>query len=274
MSVNPMSHENKDVVLDVMRTERQNFYDIIDNPDNWRVQTRAELWEVRDVAGHMVDVNEGYLARWEIARQGEKFPEPLGLTVMADRLNKRAQFLRSVPRDEVIDRLKSSAAALDSIFEDLTAEEWSDFLVPHVYMGSLPTFFYPAFQIMDYGVHSWDMRWGLGKRDASLDERTAGVLVPYMFILMQSTVDQASAAGLDATYGITVDGEWGGTWKATVSDGEFSYEPTETLDDVDTTYHYANASDFVLSTFQRIDAGEASGDQTVIDKVDTLFFRI
>lgn len=274
MSVNPMSYESKDVVLDVVRTERQNFYDIIDDPDNWRVQTRAELWEVRDVAGHMVDVNEGYLTRWEIARQGVEFPNPLGVIVMAERLNQAAQAFRSVPREEVIDRLKSSAAALDAIFENLTTDEWSEFLVPHVYMGPLPTFFFPAFQIMDYGVHSWDMRWGLGKKDASLDERSAGVLVPYMFILMQSTVDQESAAGLNATYGIVVDGEWGGTWKATVSDGEFSYEPAESLDDVQATYHYANASDFVLTIFQRVNAGEASGDRDIISKIDTLFFRI
>lgn len=274
MSVNPMNYANKDLVLDVVRTERRNFYDIIDDPDNWRVQTRAELWEVRDVAGHMVDVNEGYLKRWEIARQGEEFPQPLGLTVMAERLNEGAQSFRSVPREEVIDRLKASAAELDDIFEDLTAEEWSEFLVPHVYMGPLPTFFYPAFQIMDYGVHAWDMRWGLGEKGAALDERTAGVLVPYMFILMQSTVDQESAAGLDTTYGIVVDGEWGGTWKAMVSDGEFSYEPTENLDDVQATYHYDNASDFVLTTFQRTKAGQASGDPAVIAGVDELFFRI
>jgi uncharacterized protein (TIGR03083 family) len=274
MSANPMSYNNKDLVLDVVRTERRNFYDIIDDPDNWRVQTRAELWEVRDMAGHMVDVNEGYLERWEIARQGEEFPAPLGTTVMAERLNEAAQSLRSVPREEVIERLKTSAAELDDIFEDLTEEEWSEFLVPHVFMGPLPTFFYPAFQIMDYGVHSWDMRWGLGEKDASLDERTAGVLVPYMLILMQSTVDQESAAGLDAVYGIVVDGAWGGTWKATVSDGEFSYEPTEDLNDVQAIYHYANASDFVLTTFQRTKAAEASGDQEVIAGVDNLFFTI
>jgi hypothetical protein len=41
-------------------------------------------------------------------------------------------------------------------------------------MGPLPTLFYPAFHVMDYGVHTWDMRWGLGEKDRKLDERTAG----------------------------------------------------------------------------------------------------
>ena len=30
-------------------------------------------------------------------------------------------------------------------------------------MGPLPAFFYPAFQLMDYGVHSWDIRQGTGR---------------------------------------------------------------------------------------------------------------
>ena len=35
---------------------------------------------------------------------------------------------------------------------------------------------YPAFHVMDYGVHTWDMKWGLGQKTAKLDERTAGEL--------------------------------------------------------------------------------------------------
>ncbi len=32
MAVNSMDHSGKDTVLDVVRTERATFYDIIDNP--------------------------------------------------------------------------------------------------------------------------------------------------------------------------------------------------------------------------------------------------
>ncbi|MBI3734782.1 MAG: hypothetical protein HY259_15185, partial [Chloroflexi bacterium] len=59
--VNPMSYAGKLVVLDVVRTERQSFYDLIDDPKNWNVQTRCTEWEVRDLVGHMIDVTEGYL---------------------------------------------------------------------------------------------------------------------------------------------------------------------------------------------------------------------
>ncbi len=50
------------------------------------------------------------------------------------------------------------------ILEGLSEDDWTDLIVPHFYMGPLPAFFYPAFQLMDYGVHSWDIRQGTGSR--------------------------------------------------------------------------------------------------------------
>jgi uncharacterized protein (TIGR03083 family) len=273
MALNPMDYSAKDTVLDVVRTERARFYGMIDQPQNWEAPTRSGHWEERDLVGHLIDVTEGYISRWDMAHKGEP-ATPLGLLVMAQELDRVALTFRTTPRDQAISRLKASSDKLMSILDGLTADEWGNYTITHVFMGPLPMFFYPAFQIMDYGVHSWDMRWGLGEKDAKLDERTAGVLVPYMFILMQSTVDQESAAGLDVTYGIIVDGEWGGTWRVQIKDGQFTYAPAEALDDVAATFHYKDASDFVLYTFGRIEAGDATGDPQVIEKIRHLFFRI
>ena len=273
MAVNSMDHSGKDTVVDVVRTERANFYDVIDDPDNWYVQTRCAAWEVRDIAGHMIDVTEGYLSRWDMARNNEP-ADALGLLVMGETLNDHAQAFRSVPREEVIARLKSDSDKMLAIFDTLTAEEWSGFNVTHPFMGPLPTFFYPAFHVMDYGVHTWDMNWGLGQKDAKLDERTAGVLVPYMFILMMSTVDQESVKGLDIEFGVKIDGEWGGQWRVRVKDGAYTYAPADNLDGVQALFHFKNASDFVLTTFQRFPGGETSGDPKVIDQVRHMFFRI
>ncbi len=273
MAVNSMDHSGKDTVVDVVRTERANFYDVIDDPDNWYVQTRCAAWEVRDIAGHMIDVTEGYLSRWDMARNNEP-ADALGLLVMGETLNDHAQAFRSVPREEVIARLKSDSDKMLAIFDTLTAEEWSGFNVTHPFMGPLPTFFYPAFHVMDYGVHTWDMKWGLGQKDAKLDERTAGVLVPYMFILMMSTVDQESVKDLDIEFGVKIDGEWGGQWRVRVKDGAYTYAPADNLDGVQALFHFENASDFVLTTFQRFPGGETSGDPKVIDQVRHMFFRI
>lgn len=273
MAVNPMAYSSKDVVLDVIRTEQQRFFEVVDNPNNWLVDTRCEGWQVRDMVGHMIDVTEGYLKRWEMAHQGE-YPNGIGLGVMADELNKGALNLRSLSREEAIARLKAAASKMMSIFEGLSEEDWSGFNVSHIFMGPLPTFFFPAFQIMDYGVHTWDMHWGLGDKDAKLDERTAGVLVPYMFILWQYTVDQEAAEGGDVVYGLDVDGEWGGKWKVTVKDGQFSAESTDDLSDAQAVFHFSHPSDMVLTAYQRFEGGEASGDENAIKQVRGLFFRI
>lgn len=274
MAINPMAYSSKDVVLDVVRTERGRFYEVIDDPKNWHVDTRCEGWQVRDMVGHMIDVSEGYLTRWDIAQRGEEAPAPHGWLVMADELNQGALAFRSLPRDEAIARLKAASNRLMERFEDLTEEEWNSFLVAHVFSGPLPAFCYPAFQIMDYGVHTWDMHWGLGTREARLDERTAGVLVPYMFIIWQYSVDQEAAKGVDVTYGVKVDGEWGGQWKIRVKDGQLSYEPTDDLSDVQAVFHFEHPSDMVLTAYQRFEGGTATGDPEVIKKVRNLFFHI
>jgi uncharacterized protein (TIGR03083 family) len=268
-----MDYSAKGLVLDVVHTERGKFYQIIDNPANWESPTKSGHWQVRDLAGHMIDVTEGYLTRWDMARRGEQVA-PLGLLVMAQELDRVALTFRNLPRDEVVSRLKASSDKLMTIFDGLTAEQWGTFNVTHVFMGPLPMFFYPAFQIMDYGVHTWDMRWGLGEQGAKVDERAAGVLVPYMFILMQSTVDQGSAKDVDLEYGIVVDGEWGGMWRAKVKDGQFSYEAVSDVASLPASFHYRDASDFVLTSFQRGDYGEASGDPEAIATARRLYFKI
>src|SRR5436190_20196888 len=104
--VNPMSYAGKPVVLDVIRKERQEFYDLIEDPANWNVQTRCTEWEVRDLVGHMIDVTEGYLSRWEVAKRGES-ADALGLQVMGELLNDRAQEFRSLSREEALARLEA-----------------------------------------------------------------------------------------------------------------------------------------------------------------------
>lgn len=274
MAMNTMDYSAKPLLLDVIRTERARFYDLIDDPKNWDAQTRCEAWETRDIVGHMIDVTEGYLDRWKMAREGRPI-DTRGLLVMATGLDDNAKSFRRLSREEAIARLKSDSDRMMEIFDSLTEEEWNNFIVTHPYMGGLPTLFYPAFHVMDYGVHTWDIQWGLGAKDAPMDERAAGVLVPYMLgALLPSTVDQGSAKGAEFEIGLIVDGEWGGKWRARVKDGQFSSEPADNLDDVRATIHFKNASDFVLTCFQRFPGGAASGDPKVIEQYRNLFFRI
>ncbi len=273
-AVNSMDYSGKQAVLDVIRRESADFFSLVDDPKNWNVQTRCTEWEVRDLVGHMIDVTEGYLTRWDKAKSKED-ASSVGLLVMAHDLNEKAQSFRNLPREEAIDRLKNDYTRMMDIFEKLTPDEWGSFTVTHPFMGPLPTLFYPAFHVMDYGVHTWDIRYGLGEKTRKLDERTAGVLIPYMLMaLLPSTVDAKSASGVEVQYGIEISGEWGGKWRATVKDCKFEAKPeTDDFKGCDSVFSF-DPSDFVLTAFQRFPGGAARGDYQVINQVRNLFFTI
>jgi uncharacterized protein (TIGR03083 family) len=272
--VNPMSYEGKQTVLDVIKREAGEFFRLAEDPANWNLQTRCTEWEVRDLVGHMIDVTEGYLARWDKAKKGEK-ADVLPLTNMAHLLNKGAQSFRTLSRSDALERLHSDYDQMMATFESLSEEDWNKFMVTHGYMGPLPTFFYPAFHVMDYGVHTWDIHYGLGQKTRRLDPRTSGVLIPYMlYALMPNTVDANASQGVDITYGIDISGEWGGKWKVTAKDGKWQPTPDDgSFAGCDALFEY-DPSDFVLTCYGRFPGGAARGDEAVIEKARHLFFAI
>src|SRR5438105_9825244 len=119
--VNPMAAEGKQTVMEVLRRDQKKFFDLVENPKNWNVQTRCTEWEVRDLVGHMIDVTEGYLSRWETAKKGES-PGALGLQVMGETLNDHALEFRKLSREEALSRFKADRDKMMAIFEALTPE--------------------------------------------------------------------------------------------------------------------------------------------------------
>src|SRR5207245_11367188 len=124
------------------------------------------------------------------------------VTVKSDTSNGRAFDFSKTPREEALARFKKDAGKLDGILEALTPDEWTGFMVYHPFAGPVSAGFYGTFQIMDYGVHPYDIEYGLGNKLATIDEATAGLILPYSFIFWMNTVDQKVAAGVDAQYGI------------------------------------------------------------------------
>jgi hypothetical protein len=146
-------------------------------------------------------------------------------------------------------------------------------MVYHPFAGPVPAGFYGTFQIMDYGVHPYDIEYGLGNKLATIDEATAGLILPYSFIFWMLTVDQKVAAGLDTQYGIETDGAWGGKWRITVKDGKWSSEAEKgNFEGCDALFHFDSAAEHVLTFFGRFPGGSASGDPAVINKVRHLFY--
>lgn len=275
LRINVMEHAGKDHLLSVVRQARADFYNLIENLDDegWQTPTACTEWQVRDVAAHMVDVTEAYIQRWALARSGQSAGPAQGVQdVMPHALDAAAKKLRQVPRRELIGRLKSASDELFAIFDGIDAHQWGGELVEHVYMGPLPTFIYMGFQLMDYSVHSWDIRAGLGI-SAPIPDAQAGALVPFMFyVLHPSTVDPKEAESLDATWGVRVSGDWGGSWKATLTNGQLSYAE-ESVTGCPVVFNF-DPSDFVLTSFQRISGGAAIGDQALAARVRRLWYKI
>ena len=266
---NGMTYEAKDNMLRVVREQAEGMFALADAPENWTKPTNSTDWEVRDVIGHIVDVTEGYFVGFEAARASAEGPENHGLPIMAKRLDERAQDFRELSQQEMMDRIKADFAKMMGIFEGLSEDDWSNLMVDHSYMGPLPSMIYPAFHLMDYGVHSWDIRQGLGQEHA-LDGETADLLVPFMFVLWKYTV--ASSEPEPCELGIRVtSGPSAGDTRVTVGPGGMDYEPGDASD---LTVIEFDPGSFVLTAFGRSNAGSIRGDRAVADQYLNLFFRI
>jgi uncharacterized protein (TIGR03083 family) len=247
---------------------------VVSDPNNWEVQTRCTEWETRDLVGHMIDVLEGYMKNWEEAKKGGN-PDAAGLQVMHSTLGDHAKDFRKLSREEALARFKKDAEKFDAILESLTPEEWTGLMITHPYSGPVPAGFYGTFQIMDYGVHPYDVEYGLGNKLATIDEATAGLILPFAFIFWQYQVDQKAAAGADFNYGIDVAGPWGGKWRITVKDGKWTPEPEKgNFEGADALFTFDSPQDLVLTFFGRYPGGSATGDPEVIDKIRHLHFAI
>src|SRR5438046_7480060 len=105
--VNVGEFDGKKFLLDLDRAERAEFYKLLDEAP-WEGTTASGHWQVRDLCGHMIDVTEGYLDRFALARAGKDAPAPLGLPIMASKLDEGAQRFRSLSKTDALTRLKTA----------------------------------------------------------------------------------------------------------------------------------------------------------------------
>jgi uncharacterized protein (TIGR03083 family) len=266
---NAMSPDGKDTILRVVRNEADQFFSMVDSDDAWEAPTGAGHWQVRDIVGHIVDTTEAYFVSFDAARSNTDVDTAYGLPGMAARVDTQAQSFRDVPRAELVERLRGDFNTMMQTLDALTDHDWTNLLVPHFYMGPLPAFFYPAFQLMDYGVHSWDVRQGTG-RAHGLSGEAADLLTPFMFVLWQATA--AAQEGEDCEVGIRItSGPNAGDTRVTIGPDGLQYE-AGTVDDV-TALEFDPGS-FVLTAFGRSNSGTIRGERAVADRYLNHFFRI
>lgn len=269
MSWNAMSYDAKDNLLRVVRQEAENMFAMAGAPGVWEAPTACPQWQVRDIVGHIIDVTESYFVGFDAARSGASVADALGVRAMQDRLDDGAKGLRALGQAEALERLRTDFDKAMEIFAALGPDDWGGLIVRHKYMGPLPAFFYPVFQLMDYGVHSWDIRQGTSKAHG-LTGDTADLLVPFMFILWQSTTDQLPAESFSV--GVRVTGRNAGDFRVSVGPDGLAYAPGD-LSEVPAVLEF-DAGSLVLTTFGRVNAGTIRGDRKLADRFLNSFIRI
>jgi len=264
------TYDAKDNLLRVLRGEAEALFAMAAAPGAWERPTACERWQVRDIVGHLIDVTEGYFAAFDASASGAQPPDALGLPPMAGSLDEAARSHRDLSQAEALDRLEADFAKMTGLASALGPEEWGGRVVTHKYMGPLPAFFYPVFQLMDYGVHGWDIRQGAGNGHA-LAADTADLLVPFMFILWQATT-RVPEATPPATVGVRVSSRNAGEYRVTVSPDGLSYEKGQ-AGGLPTVLEFDPGS-LVLTAFGRANAGTVTGDRAAAEAFLNAFFRI
>jgi uncharacterized protein (TIGR03083 family) len=267
---NATTYEGKATILRVVRDEAERMFALADKPEVWESPTACAGWSTRDIVGHIIDTTEGYFRAFDAARGTGEVPEPHGLKVMARLANEGATAFRGVPQAEMIARLRGDFDKMQEILEAVGPDDWSGLMVTHPYMGPVPAFFYAAGQLMDYGVHSWDIRETSGRGHA-LSGEAADLLVPFMFAIWQGTV-RAEAVTEPFTIGVRVTGENAGDYVVSVSGDGLTYETGE-IESLRARIEF-DAASLVLRAFGRTNGGTVRGDIDLADRFLNLFFSI
>jgi uncharacterized protein (TIGR03083 family) len=269
---NAFNYAAKDTLLGLVQREANNLISMAAESGRWEAPTACSNWQVRDQVGHMIDATEGYFPGFELARANQESTDtPIGLQAMAARLDERARAHRVLSQGEAIDRLSADLEKAMGIYESLSEEDWMGLQVFHPYAGPLPAAFYPWFQLVDYGVHSWDIREGSGESHALAGD-VADMLAPLALIVWQITaqtdnVAEPFAIGINNTSGANA-----GTFRMNVSKEGLTYEPGP-VDDLPAVIDFDPAS-LVLTSYGRVRGGTTRGDAEVADRFRSLFFQI
>jgi uncharacterized protein (TIGR03083 family) len=267
---NAMTYEGKDTILRVVRAEAERFFALAERPDLWEAPTPCDGWATRDLVAHIVDTTEGYFKAFDAARGEGEVPEPWGLAVMGEKVDEITKTFRGVGQDDLLKRLRDDFERMQDILEPIGPDDWTGYMVTHPYMGPVPAFFYAAGQLMDYGVHSWDIRQASGNAHG-LSGDAADLLVPFMFAIWQGTV-RADAVSESFTIGIRVTGRNAGDFRVSVSRDGLTYEPGE-IESLP-AYIEFDAASLVLTAFGRSNSGTVRGDTELAERYLNLFFRI
>lgn len=264
--MDPASRANLKAAI---RREYEAMVAMASAPDAWESPTAAGHWQYRDVIGHLVAVTESYFVSVEAARGGGEV-QPRDVMGFSGDMDTDALALRATPQDALLARLDEDFTRMEGILDDLTDEEWGSLLVTHGHFGPMPIFMFGIFQLVDYGVHGWDMREGVGQRHA-MDGATADLLSLLAIALVPSMVhtDEDLKVGIEITSGANV----GGHTISTGGPGAAASASPGIDDDVVATIECDPAT-LILMWYGRFNGGTIRGDQDAANRFLSSIVRI
>lgn len=265
--MDPASRKNLE---HIWRREADDMFALASEPAHWESPTAAGHWQVRDVIAHMVDTTAVYLNSFAAARGAAQAVGPLNVRDMSRIMDEDALAMRTVPQDELLGRLRDLLDDILRVSGELSDTEWTDLLVPHKYMGPVPACFLPICQVLDYIVHTWDIREGLGSCH-TLNADAADILVPVCFLMWQNTNDTTGVSPFSIGINVTT-GPNAGTTRADVSEEGVKFTPGP-VDDLEAVLEFDPAS-LVLTAFGRTNTGTCRGDRQLASRFLNLFYRI
>jgi uncharacterized protein (TIGR03083 family) len=261
----------KPTILRVVRQEADKLFEMVSPPEVWDRETACDKWTTRDVVGHLVDTIEGYFAAFDAARSGAEAPAAHGLLAMSDLAGSSALGFRNLSQAEMLDRLHADFDKVMAMLEDVNEQDWTGLIVTHPYMGPVPAYIYAAGQLMDFAVHSWDIREKSGRSHA-LSGEAADLLVPFMFVIWMYTI-KPDADTSPFELGVRIlGGENAGDTRVAISPEGMTLTPGS-ADDLASVLEF-DASSMVLTTFGRCNTGTVRGDIDTADRFLNLFHRI
>jgi uncharacterized protein (TIGR03083 family) len=268
---NATTYEGKDTILRVVGQQAHTLFAILDDPDIWERSTPCSRWATRDVVGHLVDTIEGYFVAFDAARSHTEPAPPHGLAAMSQIAGDQAIGFRDLTREEMLERLHTDFAKIMELLDGIGPDDWTGLMVTHGYMGPVPAYMFAAGQLMDFGVHSWDIVEGSGRAHA-MNGEVADLLVPFMFVLWQFTIrDGVDTSPFELGIRVT-SGHNAGDFRVSVGPDGMAYEPGS-VDDLACVLEF-DAASFVLTAFGRCNTGTVRGDADIADRFLNLFFRI
>lgn len=237
----------------------------------WREPTACAGWEARDIAGHLIDTTESYLASFDVARGKGQAEMPLGLDEMTAMNDERARAFRSAAdQEEMVARLDACFSAVLKLCTELTEDEWAGLSVPHRYIGRIPAWAYPPLQLLECVVHRWDIQSARG-RGCALSGDAVDLLVPFMLFLCQVTA-RVPAGTEPFSIGLAVSEPTARTYRMAVQAGGLTFEPGP-VDDLSSVVEFDPAS-FILTVLGRCCAGTIRGSREAAETYLGLFARI